>query len=197
MAGIMNDVSAGTVSPVFVGRETELAALAGVYSAVLDGEPATVLLGGEAGGGKTRLGDEFVTRAHGAGRKATGRVLVGGCLELSSASLPYAPFTAVLRQLARDIGRDEIAALVPGGTTRDLARLLPGFGAPPADPDPETGRVRLFEQILTLLQGLADQEPLILVVEDAHWADQSTRDLLVFLIRNLRSGPILLLVTFR
>jgi DNA-binding CsgD family transcriptional regulator len=68
---------------------------------------------------------------------------------------------------------------------------------PPADPDPETGRVRLFEQMLTLLERLAEREPLILVVEDAHWADRSTRDLLVFLIRNLRHGPILMLITFR
>ncbi|MBC6460102.1 helix-turn-helix transcriptional regulator [Actinomadura sp. HBU206391] len=190
-------MSTSVVSPVFVGRKNELTVLTDVYAAVGRGTPATVLLGGEAGVGKTRLVNEFVAQVTRTGEREVGRVLLGGCLELSSAGLPYAPFTAMLRQLVRDIGLDEIAALMPGGTARDLARLLPGFGETPSDPDPETGRVRLFEQMLTLLERLAERAPLVLVVEDAHWADRSTRDLLTFLIRNLRHGTVLLLVTYR
>jgi ATP/maltotriose-dependent transcriptional regulator MalT len=197
MTEILDDMSTGTVSPVFVGRDTEFTVLADLHTAVRRGEPATVLLGGEAGVGKTRLVNEFTARVHRAGEPGAGRVLAGGCLELSSAGLPYAPFTAILRQLVRDMGTDGVAALMPGGTTRDLARLLPGFGESPADPDRDSGRARLFEQMLTLLERLADHAPLTLVVEDAHWADRSTRDLLVFLIRNLRHGPVLLLITYR
>lgn len=194
MTAVSNDMTFRTVSPVFVGRETELTVLAERHAAACGGQPATVLLGGDAGVGKTRLVTEFVTGAHGA---VTGRVLAGGCLEPSSAGLPYAPFTAVLRQLISDLGIDGITALLPAGTSGDLAPLLPDLGASPAGADPETGRARLFERMRTLLERLAEREPLILVVEDAHWADRSTRDLIVFLVRNLRHGPILLLITFR
>jgi DNA-binding CsgD family transcriptional regulator len=124
-------------------------------------------------------------------------VLAGGCLELSTAGFPYAPFTAALRQLVREAGAAEIAALMPRDGARDLARLLPEFGEPPADRDPDSARVRLFEQMLVLLERLAERRPLVLVIEDAHWADRSTRDLLVFLLRNLRHTAVLVVITFR
>ncbi|MBO2447360.1 AAA family ATPase [Actinomadura barringtoniae] len=180
------------VSPIFAGREAELGTLLETFESARTEAPAIVLLAGEAGGGKTRLANEFAARV---GEGA--RVLAGGCMELSSAGLPYAPFTAALRQLIREIGEDGVAALMPGGTTRDLARLLPGLGEAPADSDPATARARLFEQMLTLLERLATREPLLLIVEDAHWADRSTRDLLVFLARNLRHGPLMLLISYR
>src|SRR5207247_7863078 len=121
------------VSPVFVGRETELATLSEAYETARAGSARAVLLGGEAGVGKTRLVNEFATRVY--DRAGGPRVLVGGCLELSSAGLPYAPFAAVLRQLVREVGEAGLAELMPGGTTRDLGRLLPGLGEAPADPD--------------------------------------------------------------
>jgi DNA-binding CsgD family transcriptional regulator len=186
------DFMTSQVSPIFAGREAELGTLLEAFEAARTEAPATVLLAGEAGGGKTRLVNEFAARV---GDDA--RVLAGGCMELSSAGLPYAPFTAALRQLVREIGTDGLAALMPGGTTRDLARLLPGLGEAPADSDPATARARLFEQMLTLLERLAAREPLLLIVEDAHWADRSTRDLLVFLARNLRHGPVMLLISYR
>ena len=186
----------GGVSPVFVGREAEISLLSEAYETARAGSARAVLLGGEAGVGKTRLVNEFAARVHGDGRPA-GRVLVGGCLELSSAGLPYAPFTAVLRELVRELGADGVAALMPGGTARDLARLLPGLGEVPVDTDPGTIRVRLFEQMLALLGRLAEQAPLLLFIEDAHWADRSTRDLLSFLAASLRDERVLLLITFR
>jgi ATP/maltotriose-dependent transcriptional regulator MalT len=197
MTAILEDMSPAPVSPVFVGRETELAVLAEAYETAGEGTPTTVLLGGEAGVGKTRLVTEFAARMHETGKV---RVLVGGCLELSSAGLPYAPFTAALRQLLREIGPAKLAELIPGGSGRVLARLLPGLGEPQgadSDSDLDTGRLRLFEQMLTLLERLAEREPLVFVVEDAHWADHSTRDLLSFLVRNLRHGPVLLVITYR
>jgi ATP/maltotriose-dependent transcriptional regulator MalT len=192
MAGMLVGVRAHEVSPAFVGREAELATLADACERARGGTPGAVLLGGEAGGGKTRLVGEFTERLRG-----DALVLVGGCLELSTAGFPYAPFTAALRQLVREAGAAEIAALMPRDGARDLARLLPEFGEPPADRDPDSARARLFEQMLVLLERLAESRPLILVVEDAHWADRSTRDLLVFLLRNLLHTAVLVIVTFR
>ncbi len=100
--------------------------------------------------------------------------------------LPYAPFTAALRQLIRERGTAGVAELLSGRDTGELAVLLPEFGAPPAEADPDMARARLFELVLALLEALAGLLPLVLVVEDVHWADRPTRDLLSFLIRNLR-----------
>ncbi len=192
MPGMLGGVRAHEVSPAFVGREAQLATLADACARARDGIPGAVLLGGEAGGGKTRLVDEFAMRV---GDDVL--VLVGGCLELSTAGFPYAPFTAALRQLVREAGAAEIAALMPRDGARDLARLLPEFGEPPVDRDPDSARARLFEQMLVLLERLAESRPLVLVIEDAHWADRSTRDLLTFLLRNLRHAAVLVIVTFR
>jgi DNA-binding CsgD family transcriptional regulator len=144
--------------------------------------PGAVLVGGEAGIGKTRLLREFAASIQ-------ARVLTGGCVELGSDGLPFAPFTAALRRLVREIGVEGVQELLPG--CKGLARLLPEFG----DPDETTGesQARLFELVLTLLERLA---PAVLIIEDAHWADRSSRDLLAFLIRNL-NGPLLIVVTFR
>ncbi|WP_344935196.1 helix-turn-helix transcriptional regulator [Sphaerisporangium flaviroseum] len=178
------------MSPLFVGRAAELRVLGATLARVRAGSATTVFLGGEAGVGKTRLIREFTREA------GEARVLVGGCLELGTEGLPFAPFSAVLRQLVRDLGRDGVAALLPGGRTRGLARLLPEFGEP--DDDGAEARARLFEQVLGLLERLAELEPTVLVIEDAHWADRSTRDLLSFLIRYQRPDTRLLtLVTYR
>ncbi|WP_344978941.1 ATP-binding protein [Streptosporangium fragile] len=181
------------VSPVFVGRETELADLAEALRRARGNSAATVLIGGEAGVGKSRLVGCFAERAAAEGV----HVLVGGCVELSTEGLAYAPFTAAIRQLVRECGADEVAALLPEGGARDLARLLPEFGEPSGDVESDTARARLFEQILTLLERLAGHRPVILVIEDLHWADRSSRDLIAFLSRNLRTAPLLMILTYR
>ena len=158
------------------------------------GSPSAILVGGEAGVGKSRLVSEFAERSRGKGA----RVLAGGCLELGVDGLPFAPFTSMLRDLVRDLGADGVAALLPGGATRELARLLPEFGAPAAGGDAGEARARLFEQVLVLLEQLADAGPVVMVIEDAHWADRSTRDLLAFLIRNQRAlDGLLVVVAYR
>ncbi|MDX3110251.1 ATP-binding protein [Nonomuraea angiospora] len=183
-------MSIHAVSPRFVGRARELAALGDALAGARAGASSAVLVGGEAGVGKTRLIKEFTDRA------ADALVLVGGCLELGTEGLPFAPFTAVLRGLVRELGRDGVAALVPGGTTRGLARLLPEFGEP--DGDGPEARARLFEQVLGLLERLAEERPVLLIVEDAHWADRSTRDLLSFLVRyQPTAAGLLIVVTYR
>ena len=180
------------MSPVFAGRDGELAALAGAFEEAAGGTPRTVLLGGEAGVGKSRLAGEFAARV-----RDRALVLAGGCVELSTASLPYAPFGAALRELVRERGTAEVAALLPGQAAGELAGLLPEFGALPSGADPTTARARLFELLLALLEGLAERQPVLLVVEDVHWADPATCDLLSFLVRNLRQAAVLMVVTFR
>ena len=186
------DVTKGVVSPDFAGREDELAVLSDAFGGAAAGMPGIVLVGAEAGGGKSRLVAEFTARV--AGRAL---VLSGGCVELSGAALPYAPFAAVLRGLVRDRGATEVAALLPGPGAGELAALLPEFGVPSSGADPDTARARLFELLLALLEALADEQPVILIIEDMHWADRATGDLLSFLVRNLRNAAVLLLVTFR
>lgn len=110
---MLADMAVRASSPVLIGRSGQLAALDAALAVARDGNPAAVLVGGEAGVGKARLVTEFAEHARGAGA----RVLTGGCLELGTDGLPFAPFTAVLRELVRDRGADGIAGLLPGGTT--------------------------------------------------------------------------------
>jgi predicted ATPase len=181
-------------SPVLVGRGEYLAVLDAALARARDSVPSTVLIGGEAGIGKTRLTSEFVTRAADSGT----RVLPGACLDMGTEGLPFAPFSAVLRELVRDLGADGVAGLLPGHATREVARLLPEFGAMEQETDASTARARLFEQILALLERLADERPVMLVIEDAHWADRSTRDLLAFLVGSQQVlDRVLIVVTFR
>ena len=181
-------------SPVLVGRSGQLSMLGAALAEAGRGHPATVLVGGEAGVGKSRLLAEFAARSRGPGA----RVLTGGCLELGADGLPFAPFTAVLRELVRDLGAAGVADLLPGGATRELARLLPEFGGPAEAEDAGEARARLFEQVLTCSSRLAETSPVLLVIEDAHWADRSTRELLAFLIRNQQAlDGLLIVVTYR
>ncbi|MEV4114592.1 AAA family ATPase [Nonomuraea sp. NPDC049695] len=182
-----------SVSPVFVGRAEELAALSDSFDEARKGTVTSVLLGGEAGVGKTRLVQRFAEQCQAGGA----HVLFGACVELSTEGLAYAPFTAALRQLVREQGPAAVAALLPGGAERDLARLLPEFGEPSGDGETDAGRARLFEQFLTLLERLADARPTVLVIEDIHWADRSSRDLIAFLSRNLHAPQVLIVMTYR
>jgi DNA-binding NarL/FixJ family response regulator/tetratricopeptide (TPR) repeat protein len=192
------DMAARSTSPVLVGREEQLATLEAALGPSDRDGPSVVLIGGEAGVGKSRLMREFAARAQAAGA----RVLTGGCVELGTDGVPFAPFIAMLRDLVRALGADGVAGLLPGGVTRDFARLLPEFGpgggADTAEADETMARARLFEQMLALLERLADAGPVALVIEDAHWADRSTRDLLAFLVsRQQVLDGVLILVTYR
>jgi DNA-binding CsgD family transcriptional regulator/tetratricopeptide (TPR) repeat protein len=188
------DVAPRATSPVLVGRADQLSVLEAALSPSRRGGPSVLLVGGEAGVGKSRLMSEFAARANAAGA----RVLTGGCVELGTDGLPFAPFTAVLRELVRDLGPDGVAALLPSGVTRDFARLLPEFGAADGDAGDIVARARLFEQVLALLERLADDGPVVLLIEDAHWADRSTRDLLAFLVsRQQVLDGVLIVVTYR
>src|SRR6266702_1712449 len=191
---LIPEMSGRASSPVLVGRAEQMAALEAAFVSVRQGGPSAVLLGGEAGVGKSRLVSDFSRTAASAGA----RVLTGGCLELGTDGLPFAPFTAVLRDLVHEMGADAVASMLPGRTTRGLARLLPELGEPDTSGDPAEARARLFEEVLSALDHLTRHSPVVLVIEDTHWADRSSRDLLTFLIGNQRAlSGLLVVVTFR
>jgi DNA-binding CsgD family transcriptional regulator/tetratricopeptide (TPR) repeat protein len=196
--------TATLTSPTFVGRTGELARLAAAGERAAGDVPTSVLIGGEAGVGKTRLVGEVVAAARAAGVT----VLHGGCVELGGEGVPFAPLVEALRAFVRDLDEPALARMVPGQSRVELARLLPELGPPDGpgagdraamggDPGPWSEQGRLFELLLGLLERLGSERPALLVVEDLHWADRSTRDLLAFLVRTLRHGRLLLVMTYR
>ena len=124
-------------------------------------------------------------------------MLRGQCLEQGELELPYAPLLGALRPLVRegDAALDALSA----ASRANLATLLPSLGAPPpgAAGSGADGQVRLFESLLELLHLLSLRQPLVLVLEDVHWADSSTRAFVAFLARSLIDERILLLLSFR
>ena len=185
----------GLVSPVLVGRGEELGGLMEALQAARAGEPAVVVLGGEAGVGKTRLVEEAAMRALDSGA----RVLTGSCIELGGRGLPLSPVVDALRSLIRTMDPDELDELL-GPARPELARLLPELGSGDAGslpPPAEEGSTRLLEMVFGLIGRLAADQPLMVVIEDLHWADQSTLDLVSLLVRALRGVPVLLVLTFR
>jgi len=180
----------------FVGRTQELARLRELLARAANGQPLVALLGGEAGVGKTRLVEELAAIAGAQG----GRVLRGSCVPLGEEGLPFAPVIEALRGLADQLDPAELAA-VAGPARAELGRLVPDLtlnGEVVAGPAiAGTGQGLLFELLLGVVKRLADRSPLLLVMEDLHWADRSTRDLLAYLAAALRSGRVLLVGTFR
>jgi DNA-binding CsgD family transcriptional regulator len=179
-------------SPHMIGRAAELHELEAALADATGGASSVVLVSGEAGVGKTRLVGEFHLRAQDRGAL----VLTGDAIDLGGeSSLPYLPLIAALRPLARAGDPVLTAAL------RDAVHpLLPGLAAPvPARHAevPESGQQRLFEGLLALLDALATDRPVVLTVEDLHWADPSTRMALSFLARSLSTERVLLAGTYR
>ena len=182
-------------SPELVGRQRELAELEDHHRAARAGEPTVVLVGGEAGVGKTRLLQALVERAQADGT----RTLLGRCLDLVGGAAPYAPVTDALRQLVGELERDDVSRLL-GPSRAELARILPSLGAGSAEPMEDDGaeaRMRLFGALHTVFEALAREQPLLLAFEDIHWADPSTLGFLEFLTRHVRDEPLLLVATFR
>jgi predicted ATPase len=178
-------------SPVLVGREAEAAQLRAALERAAAGEPAIVMVG-EAGVGKSRLVAELLRHAGEFGAVA----LTGGCLNVGEGVLAYAPMVEALRPLAHITDPEELDRVL-GGARAELARLVPELG-PPAGGEQAAALepTRLFELLLAMLHRLAERAPVLLVVEDLHWADQSTRDLVGFLVRNLRAG-VAMVLTYR
>ena len=177
--------------PAFVGRAVELARLDAVLERAEQGSPRVVLVAGDAGVGKTRLVQALADRAHGRGM----RVLMGTCVELGDIGLPYLPVVDALRALADD---PEEARLLAGAATTapGLGRLLPGI-EPGRSRGDDPDQLQVLDAVRAVLVGASERSPLLLVLEDLHWADRATRDLVAFLARTLRSGRVTLVITYR
>ena len=179
--------------PRLLGRAREVAALTrhlGLEGT--GGRPGqAALVGGDAGVGKTRLLTELGRRA----RDLGWRVMVGHCLDFADQLLPYLPFSEVVGRFAdeqpdeaREVAEANpaIAALAPG------RRVMSGVAT-----EGHVDRADLFDSVHTFLETLAQDEPLLLVIEDLHWADQSTRDLLSFLLARPFRGQVTLVASYR
>ncbi|WP_037641284.1 helix-turn-helix transcriptional regulator [Streptomyces bicolor] len=192
---MLDPVESRSVSPVFVGRATELETLHDALARAAAGDPQALLIGGEAGVGKTRLVEEFA----GAAAREGAVVVLGGCVEIGADGLPFAPFSTALRALRRELPEELTAAAA--GQEEELARLLPELGetAQPrgADRSDEEGMARLFELTARLLERVAAGRTVVVALEDLHWADASTRHLLSYLFRTLRTGRLVVLATYR
>jgi DNA-binding CsgD family transcriptional regulator/tetratricopeptide (TPR) repeat protein len=181
------------VCPILIGRDDQLDALRRAAAGVAAGSGQTVLVAGEAGIGKSRLVREFAERL---GRDGW-VVQRGTCFERDRL-LPYAPLLDVLRALLTTLPPAQVErCLAPA--LPDLARLLPELGhRPPRQAgDPEQEKRRIFSALAGAFSCLAAGQPLLLVVEDLHWADETSLELLAVLARRVPREPILLLATYR
>jgi DNA-binding CsgD family transcriptional regulator len=179
----------------FVGRTAELAVLRRCVDEARSGGPAPLaVLLGEAGVGKTRCLQTFLATAQEAG--AT--VLLGGCPPLSGNELPYAPLAEALRGLRRTAGPERMAEWL-AGQDEVLGRLVPELATTAAGADPASDATpgRLFAAVLAVVDRMTEDGPVILAVEDVHWADRSSRDLLALLIRATADRPLITVLTCR
>jgi class 3 adenylate cyclase len=180
--------------PTLVGRDEQLFVLEDALLSAHRGESRFIALGGEAGMGKTRLSAELAKRA----QRLHWDVLWGACSE-AELPLPYLPLVEALGNYLSLQETERLAGLL-GPARRELAQLFPQLGgddvAVPVG-DPAQAKLRLFEAVVALLAVPAREHGLLLVVEDVHWADSATRELLDHLARRLTNMRSLLLVTYR
>jgi DNA-binding NarL/FixJ family response regulator len=185
LSAMMGDMAAERTpaTPLF-GRERELGQLLAAVGIADESSRDAVLLGGDAGIGKTRLLRELGLRAIEAGH----RVLVGHCLDLGDSAMPYQPFAEAFAILD-DAERDYVATRFPA-----LAPLLPW---PSVEEAGGVDRAELFASVVAGLDALAADRPLLLVIEDAHWADASTRHLIRYVLAYLFTHEVHIVVSYR
>ena len=175
-----------------VGRDSELTRLLGLLDDAAAGRPAHALIGGDAGVGKTRLVSELAARAADRGFV----VLSGRCAELGD-SIPYLPLADALREGSTGPAAGPLGDALAARPV--LSRLLPDREAVPAAASEISGlaQQQLFGAVLGLLAELAAASPVLLILEDLHWADRSTRDLVTFLSRVLHRERVAVVATYR
>ena len=180
-----------------VGRDDQLAALDGVLAGARGGRGRVVLVAGEPGIGKTRLAEEAARRAAAAGM----RVAWGRCHEGDGAPALW-PWAQVVRQLAAELAPGPLAAML-GPSAAWLGQLMPELAgpAPPAGPVPVAdlgaARFQLNQAVAGLLRRLAEARPLLVVVDDLHWADVPSLSLLAFLAAELKDVRLVVVGTYR
>ncbi|ALG12762.1 LuxR family transcriptional regulator [Kibdelosporangium phytohabitans] len=195
-----------------VARLREMDRLRAAFSRSAGGTAGAVLIAGDAGIGKTRMVEEISTVAAEQGAL----VLSGRCVDVGETGLPYLPFAEALTQLRATghedaLARPALRMLLPDllesgvqGEVPEPQRFVPNFaptlgkvqGMQPRR-EQDIGQLRLFDAVHGLLGDLAGNSTVLLVIEDLHWADSSTRGLLSFLISRLRGQRLLVLCTYR
>jgi ATP/maltotriose-dependent transcriptional regulator MalT len=188
-------MAARVTSSRLVGRDVELLELETAFASATRDEPSLFVVGGDSGIGKSRLVAALRERTEAEVGAVT---LIGECLDLAEAELPYAPIVAALRPLARE--RDPVLDELSGAERAELAQLLPMVDVEPAPSGGDGGasaQLRLFEALLTLLDRLGQSSTVLLVIEDLHWADRSTRNFVSFLARSLSQERVLVIGTYR
>lgn len=182
-------------APAMIGRDADLARLNERLAEVRAGAPFTVIVGGEAGIGKTRLIREF-TR----GLPADVLLLTGQCVDLGSVAAPYAPVKTALRTLVTEVGAERVLAAVGPGRAA-LVALLPELAeAEPGEigaPGKGIESSQLHEGIAVLLETFSRERPIVFLIEDLHWVDAASLTLLRFLMRALGSSRVLTVLTYR
>jgi DNA-binding CsgD family transcriptional regulator len=182
------------ISPIFVGRTAELAALDGALESARQGVTTTVVIGGDAGVGKTRL---LATWSEGArGRGA--RVITGSCLDLGESGPGYSPVVQALRDLIG--GLDPVAVDDLLGSDRTvLTRVLPEVATERSDRDTSQplAQIRLFDRLVDILERAASSEVVILQLDDLQWADPSTRAFILYLLEVSNAACLLIVGTYR
>lgn len=175
-------------SAPMVGREAALARAQALFARTSEGVPSALLIEGEAGIGKSRLLREFIDSV-----TDHADVHIGWCLDVGAARSPYGPLTGILRSLVRGRGVDTVRQELGSGADA-LAMLVPELTAAS---DAGTSPERLRDAIATLIECAAADAPQVLVVEDLHWADDSTLAMLSFLLRSLARGRVMFVLTCR
>jgi DNA-binding CsgD family transcriptional regulator len=185
-------------SPVFIARTAEIELLDAALARAAAGQPSVVVLGGEAGIGKTRLLDEFQARV-----RDRAVVVIGRCFPDSADDLPYGSFADLFRDLVRQTPPDRLAVIL-GPAGAELGLVVPELGSAvdrgKSDDRVEVrtaSRERLFELLLGIARRLQETRPAVIAIEDLQWADAATLSLLSYLVRGVREGRLLLVLTVR
>ncbi|MEE8159231.1 MAG: AAA family ATPase, partial [Dehalococcoidia bacterium] len=183
---------------VFVGRQREMGELKAALEDALSGRGRLVTLVGEPGIGKTRTAQELATYAG----LRNAQVLWGRCYE-EQGMPPYWPWVQAIRSYVRERDPDQLRSEMGAGAAdiaevvSDVKERLPDLGPPPQLESPEQARFRLFDSITAFLKSASQKQPLVLVLDDLHWADQPSLLLLQFVARELGNNRLLLVGTYR
>jgi DNA-binding CsgD family transcriptional regulator/tetratricopeptide (TPR) repeat protein len=182
----------GSTEVPLVGRAEELGRVLAALERAQRGSGGALLLAGEAGIGKSRLATEALTLA-----RQRGFVTLAGAAYPLQADLAYAPVLEALGPFLAGVEPGRLAALLRG--LPDLGRLFAGLHLPPPEPLGDAGleRTRLFEAVSRLVERAAAERPMALLVDDLHWADAASLELLHYLARGLGTRRVLLLGTYR
>ena len=186
--------NASVVCPILIGRTVELAAFHLLLDQAKSGKGQIVLLSGEAGIGKSRLAAEAKTYA-----TAQGFLLLQGQCFPTDRSCPYAPLLDLLRSYLVTSSPEQVATDM-GSLAAALSPLLPDLLPLPSDLPPlapEHEKRRLFAALAHLFLGQATKQPVLLIVEDLHWSDDTSLDFLHYLARRCTTSPLLALLTYR